>query len=63
MTTGAYTDGTHELLAAEHEPILKVRDVKRNVLVAYSNGRADYDQSVEEFVHDFFGLGIGEVEE
>lgn len=53
-TQGRVTNATHELTLEEDSPEIRVRDLRTGALVAFSSTRADFQQSLEEFVLDFF---------
>jgi len=46
-------DGRHDLLV--DYPTVRVVDRDRGTTVAYSSMRADFESSLEEFVHDYLG--------
>jgi hypothetical protein len=52
--TGRYQSKTHELTLSHDSPEIRVRDLRTGLLVAYSSTRADFEQSLGEFVVDYF---------
>lgn len=54
-TTATLQNARYELFA--QSPIITVRNVATRSLEAYSSTKADFNLSLSEFVHDFFGEG------
>ncbi len=52
--SGVLLNDRHELNVGPGSEI-RVRDNRTGLLVAFSSMRADYDQSLAEFIRDFFG--------
>ena len=50
---GRFSTATHELTLQPNSPEIHVRDLRTSRLVAYSSTKADYDQSLAEFVFDY----------
>jgi hypothetical protein len=53
--TARVASKTHELtLSADlNDPTIRVRDLRTGALVAFSSTRADFDQSLAEFIFDY----------
>ncbi len=50
---GSITQGPYVLSVKSGTPEISVRDTRNGFLVAFSSTRADYTQSLGEFIHDY----------
>jgi hypothetical protein len=50
---GTLVQGPYVLTIKQDTPEISVRDTRTGLLVAFSSTRADYVQSLSEFVHDY----------
>lgn len=54
ISTGWYSDEKHTISVDGPQSLVEVRDCTTKMIVAYSSTKADFDQSVVEFVNDYF---------
>lgn len=53
LTDGRFDDGRHEIFTSSLSTV-SVRDLRTGMLVAHSTMKADFENSLVEFVTDYF---------